>query len=252
MASADYLFKLALPTDSVYIADNAIRRLNNAPIPAQWATDATTFNCPNILRFIINKGANVGNALVAAVMQRRTAIASILLICTSPVNERDETRRTPLMIAVMNRDIDIVQLLLTKGADTTCRDLDNNTALDYAVASGNETIRELIKTASIAQQQRPFTIPRSVIVAKCRSHGLDELETKECITHATQENFTLEQIDSWASDTAATKRNTALLIANCNRVSAVCADPISRNSAHNLLRQGCTLSDVLCTIRITN
>jgi ankyrin repeat protein len=252
MDSASKLFEFALVNDSTRYASQAIRKLNGAPIPVQWAVDATAFNCPNILRFLIGKSANVGNSLVTAVTQKNTNIASILLICTSPVNGRDETRRTPLMIAVMNNDTNVVKLLLTKGADTTCRDLDNKTALDYAVLSGNESIRELILTANLAQQQKPFTIPRSVIEAKCEAYGLNELETKECITHAIQENFTLEHVESWAADKAKTKRNTALLIDNCNHVTAVCTDAISRNSAHKLLRQGCSLEETLCKIGITN
>lgn len=48
--------------------------------------------------------------------------------------------RTPLQIAIQNKNASLVQLLVREGADVTRQDYDGSTALHFAVESGQEDI----------------------------------------------------------------------------------------------------------------
>jgi len=53
---------------------------------------------------------------------------------------RDDEMMSPLIIAVLNNDPDMVRTLLNAGADTTARDRNGNSALDLARINGNDEI----------------------------------------------------------------------------------------------------------------
>ena len=63
------------------------------------------------------------------------------------VNQRDIGGWTPLMEAAWNRRLQVVALLLKKGADPTIANEDGFTALMYANVSGDEKIIGLLKEA---------------------------------------------------------------------------------------------------------
>lgn len=56
------------------------------------------------------------------------------------INQIDKKARTALMIAASAGHVKIVELLLVNNADTTCRDIYQNTALHYAILNGHNEI----------------------------------------------------------------------------------------------------------------
>lgn len=54
---------------------------------------------------------------------------------------------TPLMIAARYNNVEIIKLLLEKGADVKAKDEKGITALKYAEASNSKEVIELLKTA---------------------------------------------------------------------------------------------------------
>lgn len=62
------------------------------------------------------------------------------------VNERSNGK-TPLMLAARYNNVEIIRLLLEKGASKSIKDEKGNTALKYAEASNAREAAELLKTA---------------------------------------------------------------------------------------------------------
>ena len=56
------------------------------------------------------------------------------------INAPGEFEQTPLHLAVINGNIDIVELLVENGADVELVDEKNQNALDYAIDEKNEKI----------------------------------------------------------------------------------------------------------------
>jgi ankyrin repeat protein len=62
------------------------------------------------------------------------------------INQKDDLSNTPLMIAVQYMDIEIIKVLLDKGADPTIEDDLGVSSLTMATDSENEEIAELLKS----------------------------------------------------------------------------------------------------------
>lgn len=62
------------------------------------------------------------------------------------VNERSNGK-TPLMLAARYNNVEIIRLLLEKGASKSIKDEKGNTALKYAEASNAKEAAEILKTA---------------------------------------------------------------------------------------------------------
>ncbi|TKZ32334.1 ankyrin repeat domain-containing protein [Brachyspira catarrhinii] len=60
------------------------------------------------------------------------------------INFQDENGKTPLIIAVIKGNKDIVRALINAGADLNIKDNDNKTALDYAENNNFEEIKKII------------------------------------------------------------------------------------------------------------
>jgi ankyrin repeat protein len=71
-----------------------------------------------------------------------------LLEKSANIEARDEKRQTPLLIAAARNHMHALQILVTRGASTTVRDIDNRTVLDIARTSGYEHIEELLVSIS--------------------------------------------------------------------------------------------------------
>jgi len=61
------------------------------------------------------------------------------------VNHQDKDRDTPLHEAARGGYLELVQYLLSKGADTSLKDNDGSSAEDMAKASGQAKVAELLK-----------------------------------------------------------------------------------------------------------
>ncbi len=79
---------------------------------------------------------NTNTALTYAARDGFTDIARLLIDHGANVNWIDGEGVTPLILASFKDHIELVELLLAHGADTTIRDQWNRTALDYALRRG--------------------------------------------------------------------------------------------------------------------
>ncbi len=79
---------------------------------------------------------------------------SLLIGLEASVNSQDKRGRTPLMLAVMLENVDIVQALVEGGADISLRDRSGKTAYQYAKAQGfTEALNFLVAPSEIITLQ---------------------------------------------------------------------------------------------------
>jgi ankyrin repeat protein len=90
---------------------------------------------------------------VAVVQQDVDVVAALLQSSTIRVNSSDKNWRTALMYAAYDGNVALVTLLLQAGAHLNGRDKDGVTVLDYAKASDNSEVYDLIKQKVSMSQQ---------------------------------------------------------------------------------------------------
>uniref|UniRef100_A0A6C0JX86 Uncharacterized protein n=1 Tax=viral metagenome TaxID=1070528 RepID=A0A6C0JX86_9ZZZZ len=67
-------------------------------------------------------------------------------ITSENINKTNDPDQTPLILAVMNGKLEIVEVLLNKGADSNARDIEGQNALMYAAINGHrEIVKSLLK-----------------------------------------------------------------------------------------------------------
>src|ERR1051326_3683613 len=92
--------------------------------------------------------ASVEPELTMAVRNRDIKQVRLLLSERANVNERDEgMEQTPLMRAIQVGDVAIVQMLLSHGAAVNLQDDAGQTALMFAVQKGNARITRILLDA---------------------------------------------------------------------------------------------------------
>lgn len=77
--------------------------------------------------------------LLLAVKQRQPEIVTLLLDAGASLETRDHLRRTPLFLAYANKDLAMAALLISRGADTRARNKLGTRILDSAIACGDAT-----------------------------------------------------------------------------------------------------------------
>ncbi len=85
--------------------------------------------------FVDESGANL---LLKAVQERRGNVLRMLIVNKYDINFLNVYKKSALHIAVGNQDLPMVKTLLTMKIDTTLRDSDDKTALDYAKETNTE------------------------------------------------------------------------------------------------------------------
>lgn len=120
---------------------------------------ATQKKHKDIMAVLISRGAYVNaklkhgfTALFYPCMFGRADIAKLLIDSGADINAREDGN-TPLMWAAFRGHVDIVELLLANGANPEITDDTGKiTAAHMARGINQNTIRELLKTNSLAQQ----------------------------------------------------------------------------------------------------
>jgi|GEM_PF-3147649 len=105
-----------------------------------------------VIDFLSQKGFLVNpsiafheSALQAAICGGKLTSASRLMALGADINWQDNRKYTPLFIAIENKNIQAVKLLIENNADITFKDVFGNTVLHQAVASGDKDIlKELL------------------------------------------------------------------------------------------------------------
>lgn len=96
------------------------------------------------------------------------------------VNTRNEYGTTPLFLATMRGKVEIMMLLINKGADVRAKNSNGFTALDTAVYSGNKQAVELLITngADVNTKSKPGTTPLLFSITRGHKEVLDILINK--------------------------------------------------------------------------
>ena len=93
------------------------------------------------------KGSGGQTPLHWAVNARRTDVVERLLSKGADVNAKDTNGWTPLHVAALSGDREFVELLIAKGADLAARDDLGRTALGLAVGAGHEAVADVLRKA---------------------------------------------------------------------------------------------------------
>lgn len=92
------------------------------------------------------RNAEGATALHDAALAGQRAVAAALLDAGAPIDARDsESQATPLHRAASWGRVDVVKLLLERGADARLTDKSGHTALDLAVANGQNEAAALLR-----------------------------------------------------------------------------------------------------------
>ncbi|GEM_PF-316655 len=106
-----------------------------------------------VVEYLIAKGADVNfaapstgfTALTGAVSQRHGRVVDFLLRHGADVNHVYESTLTPLLVATAQGDLNLVRLLLDRGADPNLGGMDGKSALDLSKEKGSREIAEVLR-----------------------------------------------------------------------------------------------------------
>ena len=93
----------------------------------------------------INGTSSYGTPLMAAVVKRNINISKMLLNKKANPNIADTNGTTALHYATLFKETEIVKLLLKAGANSNLKDGNNKSAYDYAIINGNHELLNLFK-----------------------------------------------------------------------------------------------------------
>lgn len=94
----------------------------------------------------INGNSSMGTPLMAAVVKRNVEIVQMLLENKANPNITDSNGTTALMYATMFRSYDLARLLMKADANPDTKDNRGNSAIDYAILANDDKLIEIIKT----------------------------------------------------------------------------------------------------------
>ncbi|MCD0459592.1 ankyrin repeat domain-containing protein [Roseiconus lacunae] len=109
-----------------------------------------------VCRYLIDAGAEVNvldregrGPLYHASSLEAPKTVSLLLDAGAEINSVDKVEQfTALMVAAAEGNLEVAKVLLRKGADPTMKDIDGDTALDFAQEKGKPELVQLLSEAS--------------------------------------------------------------------------------------------------------
>lgn len=116
---------------------------------------AAHFDQPEVVRFLLNKGAHVNarstnamhNApLHAATAGKATAAAKLLIEHGADVNARQASGWVPLHAAAQTGDVETARLLIENGADVNARADNQQRPLDLALTKGQQVMVDFLES----------------------------------------------------------------------------------------------------------
>ncbi|KAB0791382.1 hypothetical protein PPYR_03182 [Photinus pyralis] len=107
---------------------------------------AQTLGYSAIVNLLLKTAEKTNVGLVSAVTKGEVYTVRKLIEGGGDINMRDESGNTPLLLALIDRNVAISDFLLSKGADVTARNSDGYTALHYAADLGDmQIVREVLR-----------------------------------------------------------------------------------------------------------
>lgn len=114
---------------------------------------AARYGHVELARFLIQGGANVnlrqrvpnGNAPLHTASWRGDTAVALLLAHGAPINVRNDTHETPLHVAALCGQTEVVELFLSHGATVNATDNKGKTPLQYAVERGFKETADLLR-----------------------------------------------------------------------------------------------------------
>jgi len=105
--------------------------------------DAVFYQSPELVKYLIEKGANINPAdiqgytpLILAVQSNNQAVINLLIEKGADLNSRDVYGYTPLIWALSSGYPEMARVLMEKGADVNIADNDGKTPLIYSCIKG--------------------------------------------------------------------------------------------------------------------
>ncbi|MBI1761137.1 MAG: ankyrin repeat domain-containing protein [Acidobacteria bacterium] len=129
-------------------------------VPPENGTNALDLACYSqnaaAVKLLLARGVNMdkrGRPLIFATMHGSLDIAQLLLAAGMPVNVADPLVYTPLIYATQteNGNLELLKLLLSKGADPQAKARDGNTALSFAKRKGWTEAIALLQQAGASE-----------------------------------------------------------------------------------------------------
>ncbi len=164
--------------------ENAVDRqiiytLTDSPEPPLSLQEAAAIGDVNLVRTLIENGTDVDSiedsysktALHRAAMSGHRDVVEFLLTKGADIDAKDYSVASPLHRAAEKGHKEVAELLIAKGADVNAKNNDGQTPLHYAAASGRKDIAELLiaKGADVNAKNDDDQTPVDVALSRIRS-----------------------------------------------------------------------------------
>ena len=131
----------AIDDGDLVLANQLIKRISGSKLQGKVGTvaliHAAYYGHISIVKVLVSKGVNPTEGLIRATARNHIKIVKYLLAKGANVNVADKNRRTPLMYAINDQNMDMMILLLASGSEVNSVDQQGFTPLFHAVKKIN-------------------------------------------------------------------------------------------------------------------
>jgi ankyrin repeat protein len=141
-----------------------MKRRNSFAGPRDWTPMEAALDAgqAEVVRLLLSKkalprleGATLKGAMLGAIQGKHVALMKLLVGLGAPVNERSpQTHQTALRVAAEFGDLELVQLLLAKGADARAGEQDGWTPLRWAAKKNHLKMAEVLLAVGVNGNDR--------------------------------------------------------------------------------------------------